>query len=63
LTIITYLGLPHKDDEIKREVASADTSIQPAEMLAIASQVGLTDWLGSDDLNGYEYREAMVHLS
>jgi hypothetical protein len=53
----------HKDDEIQREVASADTSITPAEMLAIASQVGLTDWLGSDDLNGYEYREAMVHLS
>lgn len=53
----------HKDDEIQREVASADTSITPAEMLAIASEVGLTDWLGSDDLNGYEYREAMVHLS
>lgn len=53
----------HKDDEIRREVARADTSIEPAEMLAIASQVGLTEWLGSDDLNGYEYREAMVHLS
>ncbi len=53
----------HKDDEISREVKSADTSIKPAEMLAIASQVGLTDWLGSDDLNGYEYRKAMVHLS
>jgi CRISPR type I-D-associated protein Csc3/Cas10d len=53
----------HKDEEIGREVASADTSIKPAEMLTIASEVGLTDWLGSDDLNGYEYREAMVHLS
>ena len=53
----------HKDDEIAREVVSADTSIEPADMLAIASRVGLTDWLGADDLNGYEYREAMVHLS
>lgn len=53
----------HKDNEINREVARAETSIEPAEMLAIASQVGLTDWLGGDDLTGNEYREAMVHLS
>jgi len=53
----------HKDEQIAREVSRADTSIQPAQMLAIANRVGLTDWLGADDLNGYEYREAMVHLS
>jgi len=53
----------HKDDEVNREVTRAETSIEPADMLAIASRVGLTDWLGSDDLNGHEYREAMVHLS
>jgi len=53
----------HKDEGIVREVSRADTSIQPKQMLEIANRVGLTDWLGADDLNGYEYREAMVHLS
>lgn len=53
----------HKDEQIAREVSRAETSIQPAQMLEIANRVGLTDWLGTDDLNGYEYREAMVHLS
>ncbi|HBB32363.1 MAG TPA: type I-D CRISPR-associated protein Cas10d/Csc3 [Cyanobacteria bacterium UBA8803] len=53
----------HKDEDIQREVKRVETSIDPSEMLVIAEQVGLTDWLGLDELNGYEYREAMVHLS
>lgn len=53
----------HKDDYLAREVKQKETSIQPVLMLEIANQVSLTEWLNNDDLNGYEYREAMIHLS
>jgi hypothetical protein len=53
----------HKDNEIKREVQNRDTSIKPDLMAEIAHNVGLTEWLGNDDLTGYEYYEAMIHLS
>ncbi|PNK09836.1 hypothetical protein CEP10_04340, partial [Cylindrospermopsis raciborskii S07] len=53
----------HKDDYLAREVKQKETSIQPVLMLEIANQVSLTEWLNNEDLNGYEYREAMIHLS
>lgn len=53
----------HKDDQVNREVQTRDTSIKPDLMLEIATKVGLTKWLGDDNLTGYEYYEAMIHLS
>ena len=53
----------HKDDDPSRDVQQRDTSIRPSLMLEIANKVSLTEWLNNHDLNGYEYREAMIHLS